>query len=310
MISEEVLYWMRKAGCIQISFGVESGSEKIRRLFNKSFTTAQVEQAFSLTTRYGILSRAYFIYGSPGENSGTIQASIKLMRRIKPLGAVFYVLDLFPGTALYELYRRVSGVTDDIWLERIEDILYYETDPNLDSEQVSAFGRALRSAFHRYLPEFVQNIELVDRKDLYRRHADFLSRLAMTFDQGGYAAIQAIAGKTQLAENLYHKALEFHPDQRAYLGLAILLQKSGRHDEARALLEEALGHFPSHGHLNISLGISLLKLGHVDGALMRLLPYRHDRQALRFIQECYQALGNRAAAAKIRNRLRSLSSFD
>ncbi|MDI6891312.1 MAG: radical SAM protein, partial [Thermodesulfovibrionales bacterium] len=35
-VDEEMLYWMRKAGCIQISYGVESGSEKIRKALNKN----------------------------------------------------------------------------------------------------------------------------------------------------------------------------------------------------------------------------------------------------------------------------------
>ena len=83
MVNREILYWMRKAGCIQISFGVESGSAKIRRLLNKNFTDDQIERAFALTTRYGMLPRAYFIYGCPGETQETIKASIDLIRRIR-----------------------------------------------------------------------------------------------------------------------------------------------------------------------------------------------------------------------------------
>ncbi len=310
MINEEILCWMRKAGCIQISFGVESGSEKIRRLLNKTFTRPQIEKAFSLTARYGILSRAYFIYGCPGESLETIQASIDLMRRIKPLGAVFYILDLFPGTALYDVYRRLFGVTDDIWLERIEDILYFETDPNLDRDKVFSFGRMLRAAFHENLPDFVRSLDLVDRKDLYPQHADFLSRLAMTFDHGDYAAVEAIPNKPQLIEFLYRKALSYHPDPRAFLGLAIRLQKAGRHDTACGLLLEAVRHFPDHEPLNISLGISLMNLGQFDRALTHLLPFQNDRQVLRFVLDCYRALGDRESAARCRDKLQAPSGGD
>jgi anaerobic magnesium-protoporphyrin IX monomethyl ester cyclase len=64
-VNEEVLLWMRKAGCLQISYGIESGSEKIRQALNKQIKTGHVKKAFALTTKYGILARAYFIYGSP-----------------------------------------------------------------------------------------------------------------------------------------------------------------------------------------------------------------------------------------------------
>ena len=97
-VNEEMFYWMRKAGCIQISYGVESGSEKIREVMNKNIKTEDIQRAFALTTRYGIVARAYFIYGSPGENGETIQESIDLIHQIKPLIAIFYPLALFPGT--------------------------------------------------------------------------------------------------------------------------------------------------------------------------------------------------------------------
>jgi len=59
-------------------------------------------RAFALTTRYGILSRAYFIYGAPGETWETIQETIDLMDEIKSLSAIFYILDVFPGTRLIQ----------------------------------------------------------------------------------------------------------------------------------------------------------------------------------------------------------------
>ena len=123
-VDEEILYWMRSAGCIQISYGVESGSETIRTFLNKTIKTDQIKRAFDLTTQYGILARAYFIYGSPGETWETIQETINLIHEIKPLSVIFYILDIFPGTALYNQFIDQFGLTDDIWLKRIEGITY------------------------------------------------------------------------------------------------------------------------------------------------------------------------------------------
>jgi anaerobic magnesium-protoporphyrin IX monomethyl ester cyclase len=44
-VDEEMLFWMRKAGCIQISYGVESGSEKIRRVLNKQITDGRYKES-------------------------------------------------------------------------------------------------------------------------------------------------------------------------------------------------------------------------------------------------------------------------
>ena len=116
-------------------------------------------------------------------------------------------------------------VDDDIWLERVEDILYFENDPELSKELVLSFGRRLRSDFYRHLPEFADSINLVQDKSLDHLHADFLSRLAMTFSHGDYAAIDAIPEPRAVAERLYKRALEYHPDHRAFLGLGMLFQK-------------------------------------------------------------------------------------
>jgi radical SAM superfamily enzyme YgiQ (UPF0313 family) len=303
MINREILYWMRKAGCIQISYGVESGSAKIRRLLNKNFRDDQVERAFRLTTRYGMLSRAYFIYGCPGETKDTIQASIDLIRRIKPLSIIFYILDLFPGTVLYEVYKQATGTSDDIWLDRIEDILYFETDPNLDQETILEFGRNLRQSFYETLPDSVAALELEENGDLSSHHADFLSRLAMTFDHGEYAGINSIPNKVSIAEGLYRRALAYHSDQRAYLGLGILLQKDSRSEESRKVLEEGVRDYPHDEPLHICLGISLMNLRRYDEAIRQMLPYKNSRQARGYIADCYQALKDHKNTAAFQDQI-------
>ncbi|MGQ9500146.1 MAG: B12-binding domain-containing radical SAM protein [Dissulfurimicrobium sp.] len=103
-VDEDALYWLRRAGCIQISYGVESGSNEIRDLLNKNIGLEDIKRAFALTVSYGILARAYFIYGCPGETWQTIQETIELINEIKPLSTIFYILSLFPGTKLYEKF--------------------------------------------------------------------------------------------------------------------------------------------------------------------------------------------------------------
>jgi len=107
-VNEEVLFWMRKAGCLQISYGIESGSEKIREALNKQIKTGHIKKAFALTTKYGILARAYFIYGSHGETWATIHETIDLMHEITTLRAVFYILKISNGKEQYERTNKNS----------------------------------------------------------------------------------------------------------------------------------------------------------------------------------------------------------
>lgn len=265
-ISEEMLYWMRKAGCIQISFGVESGSEKIRNTLNKNMKNDDIKTAFALTRKYGILPRAYFIYGNPGETNETIRETVELMIEIKPLGAIFYILDIFPGTALHDDFQKKSGLSDDIWLERIEDIMYFETDRRLSRDMILDFGRRLRGAFYSKLPYFADDIELVDREDLYEFHADFLSRLAMTFSHGDYAHIETIPRKDEIAERLYTRSLSYAPNQRAYLGIGSMKQRQKQYEQSIRILREGMMHFPENDQIALCCGISYMCLGQYEKA--------------------------------------------
>jgi radical SAM superfamily enzyme YgiQ (UPF0313 family) len=305
-INEEILHWMRKAGCLQISYGVESGSEKIRKSLNKDISTAQIKEAFSLTVKYGILARAYFIYGCPGESWTTIQETVDLMCEIKPLSVIFYILDIFPGTTLYEDYKRKFNVSDDIWLNRVEDIMYFETDPELSQELILAFGQKLRASFYEKLPAFVKALDLIDDKELYSFHADFYSRLAMTFDHGDYAAVEAIQGKTKVAEDLYNKSISYCPNSRAYLGLGIIKQRNASYEESIQILSKGVDYFPDDEQLNVCLGVSYMNIGAYRKALSHLLPFQQSKQALQHIAYCYDALNDSEKAAEFFGRLHAM----
>jgi tetratricopeptide (TPR) repeat protein len=309
-VNEEMLYWMRRAGCIQISYGVESGSEKIRDMLNKNIKTDDIRRAFTLTTMYGILARAYFIYGSPGESWETIQETIDLIYEIKPLSIIFYILDIFPGTALYEDFKRRTKLNDDVWLKKIEDIMYFESDPQLSKDMILAFGQKLRSDYYSHLQEFADAVQLVDNKDLYKSHADFLSRLAMTFSHGDYAVIEAIPEKEEIAQRLYKRALSYHPNQRAYIGLGIIKQKHREYEESVRILAEGMKQFPESESLNTCLGISYMNLGQYEKALECFRKFPDSREKLRYIASCYQALGEVEKESSVLRRIERLSDSD
>jgi len=278
-VNDEVLYWMRKAGCIQISYGVESGSEKIRKILNKNIKTDQIKKAFALTPRYGIMARAYFIYGCQGESRDTIQDTIDLIHEIKPLSIIFYILDIFPGTALYSDFKKRCKITDDIWLKRIEDIIYFQSDPDLSQDMILSFGQKLRMNYYENLAGFADDIEVIDDKELYELHADFFSRLGMTFDCGDYANIEAIKDKDRVAERLYKKSLDYYPDHRAFLGIGVIKQKKRDYDQSVEILTEGVEYFPESEQLNICLGISYMNLREYNKALHYFLKFKASKEA-------------------------------
>jgi tetratricopeptide (TPR) repeat protein len=236
------------------------------------------------------MARAYFIYGCPGETWDTIQDTIDLIHEIKPLSIIFYILDIFPGTALYSDFKKRCKITDNVWLKRIEDIIYFQSDPDLSQDIILAFGQKLRMDYYENLAGFTCGIEVIDDKELYEMHADFFSRLGMTFDYGDYANIEVIKDKDKVAERLYKKSLSYYPDHRAFLGLGIIKQKTGEYIQSAKILSEGVEYFPESEQLNICLGISYMNLREYNKALPYFLKFKDSKEANYYIAACNEAL--------------------
>jgi radical SAM superfamily enzyme YgiQ (UPF0313 family) len=300
-VNEEMLRWMRMAGCIQISYGVESGSPKIRNLLGKPLKTDQIKKAFALTHQHGLLARAYFIYGSPGETNKTIQKTIDLIQEIKPFVCISYILEIYPGTRLYQTCRRQFQFNDDVWLKRIEGICYFELDTTMTRNQVVAFGQKIRQAVYDNLPVFINALELSDKKALFPLHADFCSRLGMTLTHGDYATVPTIKNKKQTAERLFKKALDYAPDHRAYLGLGLLMQNARDFPGAAGFLMEGIQHFPHSEELNLCLGVTFMNLGRFKDALQHFVKFQESPQAKHYIAECHRALDSQNKTQDLSN---------
>ncbi len=283
-VDEDLLTVMRKAGCIQISFGVESGAPAIRKILGKPLDEDACIRAFDLTRSRGILPRAYFIYGSPGETDGTIDQSIELMKQLNALSMVSYMLVLFPGTHLYTRARDKGQVADEVWFNNIEDLPWFELDSALDFVMVKSFGDRLRKAFEDNLSHAALCLELADDKTLYPFHADFLSRLAMTFSQGEYAG--RIPDSGAVARKLFEKALAYAMDPRACLGLSMLLQKEKDFSGAADILAQGLAQFPGHRELSVGMGVCRMNMGQFSKALDCFTPFDSDPSLRQYIDIC------------------------
>jgi anaerobic magnesium-protoporphyrin IX monomethyl ester cyclase len=100
-VDEEMLRWMRKAGCTLIAYGVESGNQEGLEYLRKKTTLAQIRRAFELTHKAGLRPMAYFILGIPVETFEGGLKTIEFAKELKPEYAQFSILSPYKGTDLY-----------------------------------------------------------------------------------------------------------------------------------------------------------------------------------------------------------------
>lgn len=83
-IREDLLALAREAGCIEISYGVESGSPGMLKRMNKQASREDNERAITLTRKHGLSARAYFVVNFPGETEATVAETIDFAAKTRP----------------------------------------------------------------------------------------------------------------------------------------------------------------------------------------------------------------------------------
>lgn len=126
-LDEELLVWMKRAGCECIQLGVESGSPRILAQLGKSITPLQVEQAAGLIRKVGINLSIYLITDVPGETEDDVRQTIDLVRRIRPDDGYVSPLAYFPGTQLFE-DAVASGIVEKSVFETSHDAAIFAAD--------------------------------------------------------------------------------------------------------------------------------------------------------------------------------------
>ncbi len=109
---EEMLTAMKRSGLEMIQFGVESGSERILKLYDKTISLASIKKATASARRVGLYLSIYLMTGMTGETHGDVRKTISLIRQILPGDGIVSPVALYPGTRLYEdLRQRVKSTT-------------------------------------------------------------------------------------------------------------------------------------------------------------------------------------------------------
>ncbi len=114
-VDEEMLNLMQKAGCWQISYGVETGSQRLLDLIDKSVTLRQVEETFRLTKKMGITIRGFFMLGLPTETREESLLTIDFAKKLNPLWAQFTITVPYPGTKMFEELDRKGQIKTYNW---------------------------------------------------------------------------------------------------------------------------------------------------------------------------------------------------
>ena len=113
LIDKEMVLEMKKAGCRKISFGLESGSQKILDLMRKNATLEMVRKAVKIVKGVGLEVHASFMLGNVGETGETIRETINFAKELDLDNATFFITAPFPGTDLYNIAKEKGYINEN-----------------------------------------------------------------------------------------------------------------------------------------------------------------------------------------------------
>lgn len=113
----ELLKKMKEAGCWQVSYGVETGTQRLLDIIQKGITIEQIVKTFGLTKKVGIGIRAFYMLGLPTETREESLRTISFARKLDADWSQFTLFTPFPGTALYDLAVKEGVLRSHDWAD-------------------------------------------------------------------------------------------------------------------------------------------------------------------------------------------------
>ncbi len=115
LLDEESAIEFRRAGCVNVSFGVEFGDERARLAADKPVSDAALDRAFAACRAAGLTINAFLMIGGPDESREDIERTIECAIKLSPDFAVFNIGSLFPGAREYERRLAAGEIDRSVW---------------------------------------------------------------------------------------------------------------------------------------------------------------------------------------------------
>ena len=121
LATEELVAMLKKAGCYNVTMGVESGNDYLRNeILKRKMTSEEIIQAGGIIKKYGIRLRAFNMLGIPGETLQSALETIRLNIRLSPDHPWCSIYQPYPGTELAD-FARGRFIPENFNIDTVDD---------------------------------------------------------------------------------------------------------------------------------------------------------------------------------------------
>ena len=114
-VDEELLKQMKRAGCWQIGFGLESGDPAVLASMKKGMTVEDSRNAVRWAKKAGLNVRCFFVIGMPADTAESIKRTLQFAKSLPIDIANFYNVTLYPGNELFDIAQKEGTLLHKHW---------------------------------------------------------------------------------------------------------------------------------------------------------------------------------------------------
>ena len=156
-VNENIIKAVKKAGCIQIEYGIESCSERVLKCVKKRTSFKQIANAVKITKENHIRALGSFIFGFPEDSEEDLAETIKLSSGIGLDFVTGFFATPYPGSDLYEQAIKEKRILEhdmSKWYVRNSNIWKVNLDDKIIVDYRNKF---LKSYRYRNILFFIKN---------------------------------------------------------------------------------------------------------------------------------------------------------
>jgi len=125
LLNKDLLDLMKKAGCVRMSIGVESGNSTILKSINKNIDLQEAVETIKLIKEAGMVSYAGFMIGHPDDTIETVWETIKFSGELNSDFVSFRIAIPYPGCVFNDIALQKGRIlTDDLSEYRDDNVVY------------------------------------------------------------------------------------------------------------------------------------------------------------------------------------------
>jgi radical SAM superfamily enzyme YgiQ (UPF0313 family) len=113
LLDIETLRLMKRAGCWQIAYGIESGSQRVLDVVKREVRLPRLRETLRLTRQAGIRARGFLMLGHPTEGVDSLEETRVFLRDVELDQVQITKFTPYPGTPAYPTIQQHGTFTED-----------------------------------------------------------------------------------------------------------------------------------------------------------------------------------------------------